>query len=240
MTSYHSICNVSELNIVDGVGDTAVIEGDSDHQRSNAPDLPSLLLDNRIAYVGMPLVPAVTELIIAELLYLQYRDAKKPIFMYINSTGCTKADGEPVGFETEGTAIYDTMLYVKNELLTIGVGLAYGHACMLLAAGKKGKRSMLPHATAMLHQPRVSPTGQRQAIEVENKCREIAAQRDDFVYILSKTTGQTEAKLWFDMQRPLYMQPNDAAQYGIVDKVVEKQNTNTLENTLRGITSVGR
>ena len=110
---------------------------DADKARTPAPDLPSLLLENRIVYLGMPLVPAVTELIIAELLYLQYRDRNKPIFMYINSTGCARADGETVGFETEGTAIYDTMQYIKNEIPTIGVGLAFGQACMILSAGQK-------------------------------------------------------------------------------------------------------
>ena len=98
----------------------------------------------------MQLVPAVTELLVAELLYLQYRDRSKPIYMYINSTGCSRADGETVGFETEAYAVYDTMMYVKNSIETIGVGVAIGNACMLLAAGEKGKRYMLPHATALL------------------------------------------------------------------------------------------
>mmetsp|Transcript_2235 Transcript_2235/g.8312 ORF Transcript_2235/g.8312 Transcript_2235/m.8312 type:complete len:152 (+) Transcript_2235:314-769(+) len=80
------------------------------------PDLPSLLLDSRIIYIGMPLVPAVTELIVSELLYLQYTDQSKPCYIYINSTGCTRADGEVVGFETEATAIYDTMKYIGNEV----------------------------------------------------------------------------------------------------------------------------
>mmetsp|Transcript_8510 Transcript_8510/g.28571 ORF Transcript_8510/g.28571 Transcript_8510/m.28571 type:complete len:171 (+) Transcript_8510:203-715(+) len=80
------------------------------------PDLPSLLLDSRIIYIGMPLVPAVTELIVSELLYLQYTDSSKPCYIYINSTGCTRADGEVVGFDTEATAIYDTMKYIGNEV----------------------------------------------------------------------------------------------------------------------------
>jgi hypothetical protein len=84
--------------------------------RSPPPDLPSLLLDARIVYLGMPLVPAVTELIVSELLYLQYTDRTKPVYIYINSTGTTRADGETVGFETEGTAIYDTMCYLKNPV----------------------------------------------------------------------------------------------------------------------------
>lgn len=83
------------------------------------PDLPSLLLDSRIVYIGMPLVPAVTELIVSELLYLQYTDSSKPCYIYINSSGCTRADGEVVGFDTEATAIYDTMKYIGNEVSAI-------------------------------------------------------------------------------------------------------------------------
>lgn len=120
------------------------------------------------------------------------------------------------------------MQYVQNEVNTICVGIAYGHACMLLAAGTKTKRSMLPNATAMLHQAKVPPTGRRQAIEVEKKWREVAAQRDDFLQILSRVTGKTENKLWFDVQRPLYMQPNDALEYGIVDQITRSRIDETL------------
>merc|ERR1712196_599983 len=93
---------------------------------------------------------------------------------------------------------------------------------MLLTAGLRGKRSMLSNATAMLHQPRVPPTGRRQSIEIEKKWREVAAQKHDLVKILSETTGQTENKILLDIQRPLYMQPKDALEYGIVDRVVKK------------------
>ncbi|CAL8460690.1 g221 [Coccomyxa elongata] len=207
-----------------GGAPAAASVGYDDHKpRTPPPDLPSLLLDSRITYLGMPLVPAVTELIIAELLYLQYKDRTKPIYLYINSTGTTRADGETVGFETEGTAIYDTMQFVKNEVHTVGVGVAMGQACMLLSAGHKGKRFMLPHATAMLQQPRVPPTGQRQAIEIHIKWKEVLAQKQALLRILSKTTGHSEEKLDKDMQRPLYMQPKDAIEYGIIDGIVRPQ-----------------
>ena len=96
-------------------GEAAASPGGGDQHKAATPppDLPSLLLESRIVYLGMPLVSAVTELIVAELLYLQYRDASKDLFMYINSTGTTRADGETVGFETEGMAILDTMCYMK-------------------------------------------------------------------------------------------------------------------------------
>lgn len=247
-----------------GAPGAAAGTGYDDHKpRTPPPDLPSLLLDSRIVYLGMPvsfglfglfscycifdstlcgfvflkpchfillffslqLVPAVTELIIAELLYLQYKDRSKPIYLYINSTGTTRADGETVGFETEGTAIYDAMSFISNEVHTVGVGVAIGQACMLLSAGHKGKRFMLQHATAMLHQPRVPPTGQRQAIEVAIKWREVLAQKQNLLNILSATTGHSVEKLDRDMQRPLYMQPKDALEYGIIDGIVtpEKQ-----------------
>lgn len=193
----------------------------SEHKpKTPPPDLPSLLLDSRIVYLGMPLVPAVTELIVAELLYLQYTDGKKPIYLYINSTGCTRADGETVGFETEATAIYDTMNYVGAPVYTVGIGVALGQACMLLAAGQKGNRYMMPHATAMLHQPRTPPTGQRQAIELYIKWREVLEQKQLALDILHKATGHSHEKLDKDMQRPLYMQPADALEYNVIDKIM--------------------
>eukprot|EP00241_Pyramimonas_parkeae_P006535 CAMPEP_0114251974 /NCGR_PEP_ID=MMETSP0058-20121206/15573_1 /TAXON_ID=36894 /ORGANISM="Pyramimonas parkeae, CCMP726" /LENGTH=334 /DNA_ID=CAMNT_0001365845 /DNA_START=71 /DNA_END=1075 /DNA_ORIENTATION=- len=195
---------------------------DEHRPKTPPPDLPSLLLDSRIVYLGMPLVPAVTELIVAELLYLQYTDAYKPVYLYINSTGCTRADGTTVGFETEATAIYDTMSYVGVEVQTVGVGVAIGQACMLLSAGAPGKRYMLPHATAMLQQPRVPSTGQRQAVEIYIKWQETLRMKKTYLDILSRTTGHSLEKLDNDMLRPLYMQPLDAVEYGIVDKILTK------------------
>lgn len=202
-------------------GGEAMSAAYNDHKaQTPPPDLPSLMLDARIVYIGMPLVSAVTELIIAELLYLEFQSREKPINIYINSTGTTRADGEAVGFETEGTAIYDVMKYIKNDINTVGVGVAMGQSCMLLSAGTKGKRFMLPHATAMLQQPRVPPTGQRQAVEIAIKWKEVLAQKNSLLEILSRTTGHTTKKLDKDMQRPLYMRPLDAIEYGIIDRLV--------------------
>lgn len=198
--------------------------------RKPPPDLPSLLLHNRIVYLGMPLVPAVTELLIGEILYLQYRDKSKPMFMYINSTGTSRADGETVGFETEGTAIYDTMRYVTNEMHTVCVGVAAGQSCMLLSAGTKGKRLMLENSTAMLQQPRVPPTGQRQAIEIHIKWKEVLNQKQAYLAILSETTGHSVEKLDKDMQRPLYMTPEEAISYGVADAIVQPQKTIISDN----------
>merc|ERR1711966_167770 len=101
------------------------------------PDLPSLLLHNRIVYLGIPLVPAVTELIVAEFLYLQYENSEKPVFMYLNSTGTSNPDGTSAGFETEAFAIADTMNYIKPPVHTICVGQAFGTCAMLLSSGEK-------------------------------------------------------------------------------------------------------
>ena len=197
--------------------------GYSEHKpKTPPPDLPSLLLDSRIVYIGMPLVPAVTELIVSELLYMQYTDPQKPCYIYVNSTGCQRADGEVVGFETEATSIYDTMKYIGNDIFTVGTGVAYGQAAMILSAGNKGKRFMTKHATAMLHQPRVPSTGQRQAIEVHIKWKEVAQQKRAFVDILAKNTGRSVEQVDKDIQRPFYMNAQAAIEYGLVDKVIDK------------------
>ena len=201
---------------------------DEHRAKTPPPDLPSILLDARIIWLGMPIVSAVSELIVAQLLYLQYKEPGKDIYMYINSTGTCRADGSVVGFETEATAIYDTMNYVGSDIATINVGVAIGQSCVLLAAGAKGKRAMLPHATAMLHQPRVPATGSRQAIELAIKSREVQSQKRDMLSILSRHTGHSEEKLDQDIMRPFYMQPKDALEYGIVDTVVESKKIESL------------
>jgi len=164
----------------------------------------------------------VTELIVSELLYMQYTDRSKPCYIYINSTGCQRADGEVVGLETEATCIYDTMKYIGNEIYTVGTGVAIGQACLILSAGNKGKRFMTQNATAMLHQPKVPSTGQRQAIEVHIKWKEVLEQKKNMVSILSSTTGHSMEKIDKDIQRPLYMDAKAAIAYGIIDKVIDK------------------
>lgn len=188
--------------------------------RRPPPDLPSLLLNSRIVYIGMPLVPAVTELVIAELLYLQWLDPRQPTYVYINSTGTSRADGETVGMETEGFAIYDTMMLVKNEIQTVAVGAAIGQACLLLSAGTKGKRYMLPHATAMIQQPRLPSTGQMSAIDVHIRAKEVVNNRDTLASLLAKHTGNSFEKVSKVMQRPFYMDPRKAIEFGVADKIL--------------------
>ncbi|XP_044498080.1 ATP-dependent Clp protease proteolytic subunit-related protein 3, chloroplastic-like [Mangifera indica] len=188
--------------------------------RTPPPDLPSLLLHGRIVYIGMPLVPAVTELVVAELMYLQWMDPKEPIYIYINSTGTTRDDGESVGMETEGFAIYDAMMQMKNELHTVAVGAAIGQACLLLAAGTPGKRFMMPHAKAMIQQPRVPSSGLMPASDVLIRAREAITNRDTLVKLLAKHTGNSEETVAKVMKRPFYMDSTKAREFGVIDKIL--------------------
>jgi ATP-dependent Clp protease protease subunit len=187
--------------------------------RTPPPDLPSLLLNERIVYLGMPLVSAVSELIIAELLYLQYQDPEKPIRIYINSTGTSRYDGEPVGFETEAFAICDTMNYIKPPIHTICIGSAMGMAAMLLSAGTKGSRASLPNASIVLHQPKSYARGQ--ATDIQIRAKEVLANKATMIDILSRNTGQQSEKIAKDMDRLLYMTPYEARDYGLIDRVLE-------------------
>ncbi|XP_019421631.1 PREDICTED: ATP-dependent Clp protease proteolytic subunit-related protein 4, chloroplastic-like [Lupinus angustifolius] len=181
------------------------------------PDLASYLYKNRIVYLGMSLVPSVTELILAEFLYLQYEDAEKPIYLYINSTGTTKG-GEKLGYETEAFAIYDVMRYVKPPIFTLCVGNAWGEAALLLAAGAKGNRSALPSSTIMIRQP--IGRFQGQATDVNLARREVNNVKTELVNLYAKHMEKTPEQIEADIQRPKYFSPSEAVEYGIIDKVI--------------------
>lgn len=189
--------------------------------RTYPPDLQSLLLKERIVYIGMPLVASVTELVVAELLYLQYDDPEKPIYIYINSTGTTREDGEPVGYETEAFAICDTLGYIKPPIHTICIGNAVGAAAVLLSSGTKGLRASLPNATIVLRQPKSYARGQ--ATDIQIQAKEVVDNRDTMRQILSRNTGQSIDKLAKDMDRLFYMTPADAQEYGLIDRVLESR-----------------
>ncbi|KAJ1404129.1 ClpP/crotonase-like domain-containing protein [Ochromonadaceae sp. CCMP2298] len=138
------------------------------------PDLPSLLLSNRIVYIGMPLVPSVTELIIAQLLYLNYQN-DDTITLYLNSPGTNSPDGRAFSFDTEAFAIADTMQFIRPPIRTIAVGQAFGTAAMLLGLGQKGQRFALPNASIMLNQPKSRARGQ--ASDVAIKAKEVINNR---------------------------------------------------------------
>ncbi|GMJ00433.1 CLP protease R subunit 4, happy on norflurazon 5 [Hibiscus trionum] len=181
------------------------------------PDLASYLYKNRIVYLGMSLVPSVTELILAEFLYLQYEDEQKPIYLYINSTGTTKG-GEKLGYETEAFAIYDVMGYVKPPIFTLCVGNAWGEAALLLAAGATGNRSALPSSTIMIKQPIARFQGQ--ATDVELARKEVKNVKTELVKLYAKHMGKSTEQIEEDIRRPKYFSPSEAVEYGIIDKVL--------------------
>ncbi|WP_088241196.1 ATP-dependent Clp protease proteolytic subunit [Calothrix rhizosoleniae] len=193
----------------------APYQGDNFY-RTPPPDLPSLLLKERIVYLGAPLVPEVTKLIIAELLFLQSDDPDKPIKIYINSIGTSFGD-QPIAFETEAFAIYDTMKYIKPPIHTICIGQAMGMAAMLLAAGTKGCRAALPHASIVLRQPISSSRGQ--ATDIKIMANEVFVNKQAMIDILSRSTEQTKEKIHKDMDRMFYMTPEQAVEYGLIDRV---------------------
>lgn len=157
----------------------------------------------------------------AELLYLQYEDPEKPIKIYINSTGTSRYDGEPIGFETEAFAICDTMRYIKPAVQTICIGSAMGMAAMLLSAGTKGFRVSLPNASIVLHQSKSYARGQ--ATDIQIRAKEVLANKATMVEILSHNTGQPIEKIAKDMDRLLYMSPEQAKEYGLIDRVLESE-----------------
>lgn len=191
------------------------------------PDLPSLLLKNRIVYLGTPITAEVTELILAQLLYLNYESADKPVTMYINSTGSTvknntKYIGEnKVGLETDAFAIADCMQYIKPQVMTIAIGQAYGSAAMLMGLGTKGKRFALPNATIMLAEPREPPArGPRQAADIQIMAREILRNRTVMGEQIAAATGKTKEQVLEDTSRCKYLTPDEAVEYGLLDKVL--------------------
>ncbi|XP_020581958.1 ATP-dependent Clp protease proteolytic subunit-related protein 4, chloroplastic [Phalaenopsis equestris] len=181
------------------------------------PDLASYLYKNRIVFLGMSLVPSVTELMLAEFLYLQYEDEQKPIYLYINSTGTTKG-GEKLGYETEAFAIYDVMRYVKPPIFTLCVGNAWGEAALLLASGAKGNRAALPSSTIMIKQPIARFQGQ--ATDVDLARKEIKNIKAELVALYAKHIGKSPEQIEEDIRRPKYFSPSEAVEYGIIDKVL--------------------
>jgi ATP-dependent Clp protease protease subunit len=196
--------------------------------RTPPPDLPSLLLKERIVYLGLPLFSDddakrqlgmdVTELIIAQLLYLEFDNAEKPIYFYINSTGTSWYTGDAIGFETEAFAICDTLSYVKPPVHTICIGQAMGTAAVILSAGTKGQRAALPHASIVLHQPRSGAQGQ--ATDIQIRAKEVIHNKHAMLEILSKNTGRSVEQLSKDSDRMSYLNPNEAVEYGIIDRVL--------------------
>lgn len=174
-------------------------------------DIYSRLLRDRIVILGTAIDDQVANLIVSQLLFLESEDPDQDIFLYINSPG---------GSVSAGLAIYDTMQYIRPSVNTICMGMAASMGAVLLAAGSKGKRFALPNARIMIHQPLGGAQGQ--ASDIEIVAREILRLKEILSKILSHHTGQRFDDIMKDTDRDRYMSAEDAVNYGLVDKVVEK------------------
>ena len=175
-----------------------------------AYDIYSRLLEERIVFLGAAINDALANSIIAQLLFLESKDQNKDITLYINSPG---------GSVSGGLAIYDTMQYVKCDIMTICVGLAASMGATLLAAGGKGKRMALPNAEILIHQVMGGAEGQAEDIKIS--AEHILKVRDRLNKLLAHHTGQPIKKIAKDTDRDFYMSAEEAKEYGIIDKIVK-------------------
>jgi len=187
-----------------------VVEQTSLGERSY--DIYSRLLKDRIIILGTAIDDNVANVIVAQLLFLQAEDPERDIYLYINSPG---------GSITAGLAIYDTMQYISNDVVTICMGQAASMGAVLLAAGAAGKRSALANSRIMIHQPLGGSQGQASMIEIYAK--EILYMKKKLYGMLAKHTGQTEEKISADSDRDFFMSADVAQDYGMVDKVIVKK-----------------
>jgi ATP-dependent Clp protease protease subunit len=185
-----------------------VIETTSRGER--AYDIYSLLLRNRIVFLGTPINDQIANLVVAQLLFLSNEDPEAPIQMYINSPG---------GQVYAGMAIYDTMQIIPNPVSTLAVGMTASFGTVLLTAGTKGQRYALPNATIHMHQPLGGAQGQASDIEIQ--AREILRLKDRLNTILSTHTGKSMETIEKDTNRDFYLDPKGAVEYGLVDQVMD-------------------
>jgi len=187
-----------------------VIEKDAKSERTY--DLYSRMLEDRIIFLNGEINNYVSNSIVAQLIYLESRDAEKDIYLYINSPG---------GSVTDGMAIYDTMRYIKCDVNTICIGMAASMAALLLAAGEKGKRFALPNSEIMIHQPSGGVAGQ--ASEIAIVADRIQKTKKKLNEILAECSGQPIAKVAVDTDRDYYMDASEALAYGLIDKIYVKR-----------------
>jgi ATP-dependent Clp protease protease subunit len=187
-----------------------VVEQTSKGER--AYDIYSRLLKERIVFIGSGIDDEVANIVIAQLLFLESEDPEKDIFLYINSPG---------GIVTAGLAIYDTMQYIRSNIITMCIGQAASMGAVLLAAGAKGKRFALPNARIMIHQP--SGGLQGKASEIDIHAKEILKLREEINKILSAHTGQPLERIAADTERDFFMGGEEAITYGIIDSVITKR-----------------
>lgn len=174
-----------------------------------AYDIYSRLLKDRIIFLGDAVDDAVANIVIAQMLFLESEDPDKDINLYINSPG---------GTVTAGLAIYDTMQYIRPDIVTICMGQNTSMAAVLLASGTKGKRYALPHSRIMIHQPLGGVQGQ--ATDIDIQAREILKVRDMLNQILSQHTGQPIEKIRVDTERDYFMTAEESKEYGIIDRII--------------------
>ena len=173
-------------------------------------DIYTRLGVERILFLGSEVNDAIANSLVAQMLYLDSEDNSKPIYLYINSPG---------GSVTAGLAIYDTIQYVKSDVVTICVGLAASMGAFLLGAGTKGKRLALPHSRIMIHQP-LGGTSQRQASDIEIEAREILRIKDMLNKSMADMTGQPLEKIAKDTDRDYFLSAAEAKDYGLIDRVI--------------------
>ncbi len=202
---------------------------EQDHRGERSYDIYSRLLRDRIIFLGGQIHDEVSNLVIAQMLFLEAEDPDADINLYVNCPG---------GSITAGLAIYDTMQYIRPDVSTFCVGQAASMAAWLLAAGAKGKRSALPNSRVMIHQPWGGAQGQAQDINIQ--AREILKLRDRLNEVLARHTGQSVDQIARDTERDYYMDGNEAQRYGLVDQVVAhrprpaKVAGTTAQRALRG------
>ena len=186
-----------------------VIEKSADGER--AFDIYSRLLNERIIFLGEEVNDHTANSVVAQLLHLAYVDPEADISLYINSPG---------GSVYDGMAIYDTMNFIKPDVATYGIGLQASMGAFLLSSGAKGKRFCLPHAKVMIHQPSSGTRGKVTDMEIDLK--ETLEVKEMLAKIMAKNTGQKLSKVKVDMERDYWMSPDEAVQYGLVDKVLSQ------------------
>ncbi len=174
-------------------------------------DVFSRLMADRIIFMGLPVDDNIANIIVAQLLFLESADPKKDILMYLNSPG---------GSVYAGLGIYDTMQYVRPDVATVCTSLAASMGAVLLAGGAAGKRSALPHARVMIHQP--SGGAQGQSVDIEITAREIVKLREELYGILAEHTGQTIEQIGLDSDRDKWFRAEEAKAYGLIDEVLRR------------------
>lgn len=186
-----------------------VVEQTSRGER--AFDIYSRLLGHRVVFLGRPIDSEVANLIVAQLIHLESEDPDKDIAVYINSPG---------GEMSSMMAMYDTMQHIKPEVSTICIGMAASAAAVILAAGERGKRYVLPHARVLIHQPHLTGGLEGQASDIEIHAREIVRQKEEMNHILASHTGQDFETVVRDTDRDRWLTSEQAVEYGIVDSVM--------------------